>query len=114
MRHKFGAQLEHSPNVHVKLARRRGVVARARSASRRTVAHLESLLDGREWAVRSRCFVLACGTIENARILLNSNRQIEGGVGNGHDWVGRCLMDHPKGIAGTFVADRAAPHGEDL
>ena len=38
--------------------------------------------------------VLAAGGIENARLLLASNRVWRNGVGNAHDLVGRCFMEH--------------------
>ncbi len=51
---------------------------------------------GRRLSVRARAVVLCAGGIENARILLNSNRARGGGVGNTHDLVGRYLIDHPR------------------
>jgi choline dehydrogenase-like flavoprotein len=53
--------------------------------------------------VTARLVVLCGGAIENARLLLASNRVLEGGVGNGHDVVGRFLMDHPRGPVGHFA-----------
>ena len=53
---------------------------------------------GRSATVRGRAFVLCCGGIENARVLLYSNRQVPGGLGNTHDLVGRFLMDHPRDL----------------
>ncbi|MEJ8571190.1 GMC family oxidoreductase [Microbaculum marinum] len=59
------------------------------------VAHFEfSTLDGRRIRVSATHYVLACGGIENARILLNCNRQRVAGIGNEHDLVGRYYMDH--------------------
>lgn len=46
--------------------------------------------------VTARAVVLGAGGVENARILLYSNRVRPGGVGNDHDLVGRYLMDHPR------------------
>lgn len=40
--------------------------------------------------------VLACGGIENARLLLLSSRVQSTGLGNGNDFVGRYFMDHPR------------------
>lgn len=45
--------------------------------------------------VRARQFVLCCGGLETPRLLLVSNRQRPGGVGNEHGLVGRYLQDHP-------------------
>lgn len=39
-------------------------------------------------------YVLAMGGIENARILLYSNRFTSAPLGGKGDWVGRCFMDH--------------------
>ena len=51
---------------------------------------------GVEARVRARAFVLATGGIENARLLLLS------GLGNEHDQVGRCLMNHPTNYHGVL------------
>ena len=51
-------------------------------------------LSGREFRVRARRYVLACSTIQNARLLLASNRQATAGLGNAHDLVGRFFMEH--------------------
>ena len=50
-------------------------------------------------------FVLAMGTIENARMLLASNKQMKQGVGNQNDMVGRCYMEHFNIGYGRFTAD---------
>ena len=62
--------------------------------------------DGGRWTVMARSIVLCAGGIENARLLLASNRVAPAGLGNGHDLVGRFLMDHPRGSVASFaVAD---------
>src|SRR5271165_20370 len=68
-----------------------------------------STLENRRSRVRARAVVLACGGIENARLLLASNRIMPRGVGNEHDVVGRFLMDHPLCILGHFDPKEAAP-----
>ncbi len=50
-------------------------------------------------------FVLAMGAIENARFLLNSNKQIPKGIGNHSDFVGRCFMEHLNVPLGRFITD---------
>lgn len=64
-------------------------------------------LAGRRTEVRARAFVLACGGIENARLLLASNDVEPGGIGNAHDRVGRFFMEHPHGRAGFLLTDKA-------
>ncbi len=53
-------------------------------------------LTGGRIEARGRHVVLAAGGIENARLLLLSDSVQKGGLGNGHDLVGRCFMDHPR------------------
>jgi choline dehydrogenase-like flavoprotein len=59
-------------------------------------------LHGTRARVTARHFVLACGGIENARLLLASNDVEKNGIGNGHDQVGRYFMEHPHGRAGKL------------
>jgi choline dehydrogenase-like flavoprotein len=52
--------------------------------------------EGKRSTVRARAVVLCAGGVENARILLYSNRILPNGVGNTNDVVGRYFMDHPR------------------
>ncbi len=68
------------------------------------VAHCDfSTLDGRKLTVEATNYVVACGGIENARILLNCNRQRAQGIGNEHGLVGRYYMDHLNCEAGAIL-----------
>ena len=64
--------------------------------------------DGSPAQVKASRFVLAMGSIENARLLLNSNRQVKAGLGNDNDWVGRCFMEHLNVQIGRFIVSDAA------
>jgi choline dehydrogenase-like flavoprotein len=59
--------------------------------------------DGLERRVRAVLFVLAVGPVENARLLLLSNRTRPAGLGNQHDLVGRFFMDHHNVRSGFLV-----------
>ena len=59
-------------------------------------------MENKRSCVRARAVVLACGGIENARLLLASNRVMPRGVGNENDLVGRFLMYHPHIPLGYF------------
>lgn len=63
--------------------------------------------DGSRVIVRPKILVLCAGGIENARLLLASDRQNPQGIGNDHDVVGRYLADHPRTILGYFPKDPA-------
>jgi len=58
-------------------------------------------LSGRRMSVSAALYVLATGGIENARLLLASNRTIAAGIGNANDLVGRFFMDHPRLLSGS-------------
>lgn len=59
--------------------------------------------DGRRRRLTAPHLVLCCGAIENARLLLNADRQVTGGIGNRYDQVGRYLMDHLRGPTAHFA-----------
>jgi choline dehydrogenase-like flavoprotein len=63
---------------------------------------------GQRFKVEAPLIVVCCGGIENARLLLTSNRKIPSGLGNKHDLVGRYLMDHPRAIIAEFDPVAAA------
>jgi choline dehydrogenase-like flavoprotein len=99
--------LEQAPNVDVLLHANLLELEASPDGSTVRQARIGSL-DGRRGTVRARHYVLACGGIENARLLLLSNSVVQQGLGNQHDLVGRYFMDHPSGLLGTLTTD--APH----
>ena len=65
---------------------------------------------GKLLRARARHYVLATGGIENARLLLNSDKVRTTGLGNENDLVGRYFMDHVTVPgAATVVADASRP-----
>ena len=60
-------------------------------------------LEGKALRARARQYVLACSTIQNARLLLASNRRATAGLGNAHDLVGRYFMEHLEMPSGELV-----------
>src|SRR3546814_407675 len=59
------------------------------------ILHVDlATLEGKHGRVRAKTFVLACGGLENARLLLASNGVEPHGLGNRYDLVGRFFMDH--------------------
>lgn len=59
-------------------------------------------LQGNQFWIAAKHFVLAVGGLEAARLLLLSDRVQKTGLGNQNDLVGRFLMDHPVVRAGIL------------
>jgi choline dehydrogenase-like flavoprotein len=89
--------LLHANVLHIDTDAQAGTVTRVQVAT----------FSGRRISVSARIFVLATGGIENARLLLASNRVQPAGLGNGHDLVGRFFMDHPRLMSGSVRFTRA-------
>lgn len=92
----FENQYKHSPTVDVYLHVH---ATRLVSDGSRVTQVLAKTSQGQSVVFESKQVVLACGAIENARLLLLSD------IGNEHDQVGRYYMDHPKGNHGVVTLD---------
>lgn len=62
-------------------------------------------LSGARGSVKANNYVLACGGIENARLLLASRSVMPAGLGNDRDWVGRTFMEHVHCRGGKIETD---------
>src|SRR4051812_6064537 len=63
---------------------------------------------GKQHTVRAKFFILACCSVQNARILLSANKQAPKGLGNDYDHVGRYFMEHLEIKTGSlWIADPA-------
>lgn len=60
-------------------------------------------LTGVRYTVHSKVVVLAAGGLENPRVLLSSTGAGANGLGNQHDLVGRCFMEHPRFVAAAIM-----------
>lgn len=100
----YRSELDRAPNIQVLLhASLLELIASPAGAS---VQHVRvGSLGGHAGVIRARHYVLACGAIENARLLLLSNATAPNGLGNDRDLVGRYFMDHPAGKLGTLFTD---------
>ncbi len=95
----FGHLLERDPRIRILLGAQAVGLREARDGDRIEAVRLRTL-GGRDLEARGRHVVLACGGIENARILLLSTDRRPEGIGNAHGLVGRCFMDHPRAVWG--------------
>ncbi|HJQ18503.1 MAG TPA: GMC family oxidoreductase [Allosphingosinicella sp.] len=94
-----------APNVRVLL--HANAIKLQAGADARTIAHVEvRALGGEPRRISARHYVLACGAIENARLLLASDDVEAAGIGNRHDQVGRFFMEHPAGRIGKVETDQ--------
>lgn len=88
-----------APNLTILL--HANAVKLAASENGAEIDHVEvRSLDGQSARLKARHYVIACGAIENARLLLASD------VGNRHDQVGRFFMEHPCGRIAKVETDR--------
>jgi len=95
----YREQLTRAANVNVYL--NANIVEIETDTSGNNVTALRAqTFNGKELRFAARAHVLACGGIENARLLLASNRVEASGVGNRHDLVGRFFADHPYFLPG--------------
>jgi choline dehydrogenase-like flavoprotein len=100
-------ELGQAPRVHVYL--HANLVAISTSAEARTIRDVEAAtLEGNRFHVAARVFVLACGGIENARLLLLPHGSRTLGLGNEHDLVGRFFMEHPETGAALWLPSHPA------
>lgn len=65
-------------------------------------------LDGKQFWIAAKVFILAVGGIENPRLLLASNKVQNTGLGNQYNLVGRYFMEHPYLMAGKAMLSNAA------
>lgn len=103
----YGNQLRGAPNVRVLL--HANAVELETDESGSTVTRLRArYLSGKQISIAATAVVLAAGGIENARLLLLSNRTVRAGLGNRYDQVGRYFMEHIHFRAGTVTLERVA------
>lgn len=90
---RYRADIVDAPNVHLYTYANVCNIEANEQATR--VERLDvRTLTGKAHTVQARRYVLACGAIQNARLLLASNRQVPAGLGNDHGLVGRYFTEH--------------------
>jgi choline dehydrogenase-like flavoprotein len=98
---RYREELATARNLRVVL--HAAVTSLTADAAGRHVEAVEVAGPGRRLSVAARAVVLAAGGIENPRLLLASRDVVPQGLGNEHDLVGRCFMDHPAVAVGHVV-----------
>jgi choline dehydrogenase-like flavoprotein len=90
---KYGDAVRKSRNIHLYTYSNLTEIT-----ANESVSAIEKLtarnLSGKTHTVKARRYILACNTIQNARLLLAACPQAPKGLGNDHDLVGRHFMEH--------------------
>jgi len=80
------------------------LVATENSAS---IQHIVlSTIERKKATIKAKQFVLACGGLENPRLLLLSDSVNKFGIGNEHDLVGRYFMEHLEGPTAKVIFNK--------
>jgi choline dehydrogenase-like flavoprotein len=99
----YGAFLAQANNVRTLLHANFAEFSLSRGRARVASATVRSL-NGVTATIEAEKYVLCCGGIENARLLLLESQRNSGGFGNDHDYVGRYFMQHLRATAGLIVS----------
>ncbi len=95
-REKFEAEIAASTQLTLFLNANLVDLALSRDHDRVTSGVFRGFVaDDPGFSISARTFALCCGGIENARLLLNFNRQVPEGIGNANGLVGRYFSEHP-------------------
>jgi choline dehydrogenase-like flavoprotein len=90
-----GAELAHSKRIAVYT--NTTVLALQPSPDRNRIVSAEvGCLTGTRWRVSAQVFVLACGGIENARVLMLTNCRYRTSIGDQNRQLGQFFMEHPR------------------
>jgi choline dehydrogenase-like flavoprotein len=99
---KYRGELESADNISVYLNASVSDIQAAPNGNFIERVNLKSL-EGTSGQVTARNFVVACGGLDNPRMLLASNTVEAAGLGNRNDLVGRYFMEHLEVDTGEIV-----------
>ncbi len=99
---RYRAELESAPNVRVLLHAH--AIHLQMDASGTTLESVKAAcIPNHNFQIQARNTVLACGALENARLLLAARDVLSTGIGNQRDLVGRYYQSHRFGVCGYAV-----------
>ena len=105
----YGSLLAEADNVRTLLHANFAEFSLSRERTRVGSVTVRSL-NGVAATIEAKKYVLCCGGIENARLLLLESQRNSGGFGNDQDRVGRYFMQHLRGRAGLIVSAEPMTH----
>jgi choline dehydrogenase-like flavoprotein len=104
---RFRQELRKAANIHVVL--HANATELLTNESGKSVDRVRiSTLEGKAGSIRARIFIVACGGIENPRLLLASTSTHRNGLGNDRDLVGRFFHEHLQMPCGLLAGPESA------
>lgn len=99
---RYGPDLEAASNLRVLL--HANATHLQMDSSGTTLRHVKAACrPGKVFQINAKSTVIACGALENARLLLASRDILTEGIGNKHDLVGRYYQSHCFGVCGYAI-----------
>lgn len=103
---RYRREIEAAPNVRV-LLHAHGIHLQLETDGK-SISHVDAACSpGRIFKVHASNTVIACGALENARLLLAARDILPTGIGNHHDLVGRYYQSHRFGVCGHAILNDA-------
>jgi choline dehydrogenase-like flavoprotein len=99
---RYRADIESAENVRV-LLHAHGIHLQLEENANSIKSVRVACSPGREFIIEATNTVIACGALENARLLLAARDVAPAGIGNSHDLVGRFYQSHRFGVCGYAV-----------
>lgn len=97
---RYRPDLDAAPNVRVLLHAH--AIHLQMDPGGKVLRHVDAAcVPGRVFRIEAKHTVIACGALENARLLLAARDVLPAGIGNGHDQVGRYYQSHRFGVCGS-------------
>ncbi|MEA5466706.1 FAD-binding protein [Leptothoe sp. PORK10 BA2] len=100
--HEYRQQLEQSANITL-LTYAHALELETDEYAKTVTGVKVGSIGGQPFRISAKVVILAQGGLETARLLLLSDSVQTCGLGNGHDLVGRFLMDHPVIRPGVLI-----------
>lgn len=96
---RYRAELEAAPNVRILMHAH--AIHLQMNLEGTMVRHVKAACKpGHDFQIIAKRTVIACGALENARLLLASRDVLPDGIGNANDLVGRYYQSHRFGVCG--------------
>jgi choline dehydrogenase-like flavoprotein len=96
---RYRSELEAAPNVRILMHAH--AIHLQMNPEGTSVQHVKAACKpGHDFQINAKRTVIACGALENARLLLASRDVLPDGIGNADDLVGRYYQSHRFGVCG--------------